>query len=449
MLFEIAGRDPFGARVTRKFSRRGVIAGAALGVWAATGDVAHSTERASRMSAATSRVTTGAEIWAADRFSALAGRRVGLVTNHTGKVGEQHLVDLLHTLAPRLTLAAILAPEHGFRGSVEAGVTVGDGIDDRTKVPVFSLYGTNRRPTSAMLRGVDILVFDIQDIGVRYYTYISTMGLAMQAAAAAGIPFVVLDRPNPIGGTYVAGFSQDARQRSFVGQYAIPQVHGLTVGELASMIKGERLLSGLEALDLRVVGLEGWRRGMDWRHTGRPWVPPSPNVPRYETALLYAGTGLFEATTASEGRGTQLPFELIGATWADGERLVQRIMRVPQPGVRITSASFVPRAIPGMAKQPKFEGQKLGGVRLSVTNHPAVRPVETAIHLLAAFHAEAVRAGNARLISDTALFGRLAGTERLSHMLGDQVPPAGIIGAWSNDVRRFEALRLPYLRYPI
>ncbi len=226
-------------------------------------------------------VTTGAEAFAASRFAAVAGKRVGLVTNHTGRVRGEHLADVL-SKAPNMKLTAIFAPEHGFRGTAEAGAKVRDGVDAKTGVAVFSLYGASRKPTSRMLRNVDVLVFDIQDIGVRFYTYISTMGLAMQAAAAARIPFVVLDRPNPLGGDYVSGFVLEPALRSFVGQYPIPIVHGMTVGELARMIQGEKWLDGLDGLQLSVVAMQGWQRSVRWPQTGLAWVATSPNIPTFE-----------------------------------------------------------------------------------------------------------------------------------------------------------------------
>src|SRR5512145_2098379 len=225
-----------------------------------------------------SLIVTGAEALARSGFAALAGKRVGLITNQTGRVGTEHLADLL-SKAPNVRLTAILAPEHGFRGEAEAGAKVGASIDARTGVAVFSLYGATNKPTRQMLRNIDVLVFDIQDVGVRFYTYISTMGLAMQAAAEARIPFVVLDRPNPLGGDYVSGFVLEPALASFVGQYPIPIVHGMTVGELARMIKGERWLKGLDRLELTVVPLDGWRRAMCWPDLQRPWVPTSPNIP--------------------------------------------------------------------------------------------------------------------------------------------------------------------------
>ncbi len=213
-------------------------------------------------------VSTGADRLARDGFRALGRRRVGLVTNQTGRSGGRHIVDQM--VAAGVRLAAVLAPEHGFRGEVEAGKAVRDGRDPKTGIPIHSLYGATQKPTPAMLAGLDVLVFDIQDIGARFYTYISTMGLAMQAAAEARLPFMVLDRPNPLGGTYVDGFVLEPAHRSFVGQYPIPIVHGLTVGELARMIKGERWLDGLGQMALEVIEMQGWQRAMRWPATRAP-----------------------------------------------------------------------------------------------------------------------------------------------------------------------------------
>ena len=203
-----------------------------------------------------------------------------------------------------------------FAAIAEAGAKVRDGVDAKTGVAVFSLYGASRKPTSRMLRDVDVLVFDIQDIGVRFYTYISTMGLAMQAAAAARIPFVVLDRPNPLGGEYVSGFVLEPALRSFVGQYPIPIVHGLTVGELARMIQGEKWLEGLDGLQLSVVAMQGWQRSMRWPQTQHAWVATSPNIPTFESALVYPGIGIVGETDVNEGRGTSTPFSRIRGTLA-------------------------------------------------------------------------------------------------------------------------------------
>ena len=233
-----------------------------------------------------------------------------------------------------MTLTALFVPEHGGKGDKEAGETVASRLDKRTSIPTYSLYGATRKPTKQMLRNVDVLVFDMQDIGVRFYTFISTMGLAMQAAAEAGIPFVILDRPNPLGGQYVSGFVTEQPQISFIGQYQIPAVHGLTVAELARLIKGQRLLPGLENLHLEVIAMKGWARWMRWPDTKLPWQKTSPNIVDFETALVYAGIGLFEATSVSDGRGTPTPFTHLGAPWVDGKELASTLNSLGLPGVK-------------------------------------------------------------------------------------------------------------------
>ena len=387
-------------------------------------------------------VKTGAEVLAESGFELLRNRRVGLVVNHTARVGERHLIGLVHE-APGIEVGAIFGPEHGLRGTEEAGDEVSDGVDRETGAPVYSLYGRVNRPTPEMLQGIDVLVFDIQDIGARFYTYISTMGLAMQSAAEAGIPFVVLDRPNPLGGEYVSGFVLEPEHASFVGRYPIPVVHGMTAGELALMIRGEAMLAGLDDLDLTVVQADGWLRSMQWPDTGLPWVATSPNIPTFETALVYPGTCFFEATAASEGRGTNSPFLLVGAPWADGVRLADELNGQALPGVRFEAASFTPRPVPGMDTSPKLSDLLLGGIRLHITDRRAFMPLETGMYILSAFY----RMGGEELVSRPAWLTRLAGTERLAELLFADETPDAIIRAWQHDVDSFRALRAPYLLY--
>jgi uncharacterized protein YbbC (DUF1343 family) len=345
-------------------------------------------------------------------------------------------------------LAAILAPEHGFRGAAEAGVKVASGVDPRTGVKVHSLYGKTRKPTPQMLRDLDVLVFDIQDIGVRYYTYISTMGLAMQAAAEAGIPFLVLDRPNPLGGAYASGFVLEQALRSFVGQYPIPQVHGLSAAELASLIKGERMLAGMEKLELRVMLAEGWQRSMLWPATGLGWLAPSPNIVSFDTALAYAGTGLLEATSASDGRGTTRPFTTIGAPWVDAARLADELGGRGLPGVRFEATRFTPQPIAGLASAPRHAGSLVQGVRIVVADPGAFRPVETGIHVLEALQVQASsRRAVPPLIQQPSFLARLAGTRRLGAMLEAGAGAAEIVSAWEEELSRFNAVRARYLLY--
>lgn len=395
---------------------------------------------------AIARVTTGADGLVASDFAPLIGKRVGLVTNHTGRVGNARLIDVL-ARAPNVRLVSILTPEHGLGGSVEAGSRVENSRDAATGIRVHSLYGRAKRPTPAMLAGLDVLVFDIQDIGVRYYTYISTMGLVMQAAAAARLPLIVLDRPNPLGGEDVAGFVREPRRRSFVGLVAIPQVHGLTVGELARMIKGERLLPGLDGLSLEVVALRGWRRDMRWPDIGLDWVPTSPNIPNFETALVYAGTGLIEGTTASEGRGTTEPFLRIGYPGIDGDALAAGLGKAGLPGVRFQAEALTPKAIPGMASRPKFEGRKIAGIRLFVTDAASFRPVETGLHVLVALDAQVRTMTKTGIVSEGGMFDRLAGTSRLARQLATGASAPAIIESWRAEATTFKARRAKYVMY--
>ena len=393
-------------------------------------------------------VQTGAQRLVDTGFAALDGMRVGLVTNHTARVdtadgGPAHLIDRLHA-APTVIVGALFGPEHGIRGDAEAGAGVSGGLDATTGAPVYSLYGRSKKPTPAQLRGLDALVFDMQDVGARFYTYVSTMGYAMQAAAEAGIPFVVLDRPNPIGDR-AEGFLMEPRHESFVGLYPIPVTHGLTVGELARMIAGERMRPGLDGLDLRVVEMEGYRRGMPWEETGLGWVPPSPNVPDVETARVYAGTAFFEGTTASEGRGTRVPFTHVGAPWVDAEALAAELNGAGLEGVRFEPADFVPADLPGQATDPKWEGERVTGVRLVVTDPAAFRPVTTGITVVDAVYRQA--SGSARRDYFKAdWLAKLGGTDRLRAMLVSGAGPAAVVAAWDAEAAAFadraEAYRL-------
>ncbi|MDE0479337.1 MAG: DUF1343 domain-containing protein [Gammaproteobacteria bacterium] len=388
-------------------------------------------------------VKTGAQLLYESGFERLEGLRVGLIVNHTARVNDEHLIDLAHADS-RVTVAALFVPEHGLRGAEEDGVAISDGVDDLTGAPVYSLYGRTLKPEPAMLDGLDILVFDIQDVGARFYTYISTMGLAMQAAAEAGMPFMVLDRPNPLSGSYVSGFVLEPELTSFVGQFAIPIAHGLTVGELAQMIKGAALLPGLENLELEVAPMSGWTRSMQWPDTSLPWLPTSPNIPDFTTALAYPGLCLFESTSASEGRGTPTPFLHVGATWADGAELALALNEAGLPGVTFEATTFTPMLIEGMETNPKLSGQTLEGVRIRVTDRMVYQPVETGIHLLHAFYHAAP--DQDAFLSRPRWLDRLSGTSRLNAMLPSALPDA-IIASWSDELEAFRAARAEYLIY--
>lgn len=391
-----------------------------------------------------SGVVTGTERLVADNFSLLAGKNVGLVTNHTALVGGRHLADLMHE-SDAVNLVALFGPEHGIRGD-DVGA-IADGTDERTGLPAYSLYGEIRTPTAEMLEGIDVLVFDIQDIGPRFYTYITTMGLTMQAAAEHGLKYVVLDRPNPIGGELVEGFVRDEGQESFVGLYRIPVTHGLTVGELALMAKNEGMIEGIENLDLEIVEVENWERASLWPdYYGAQWVRPSPNIPDFETALIYPGACFFEGTTASEGRGTQEPFILLGAPWADGAALAADLNSRNLPGLTFEAATFTPESLPGMSPNPKHLGEALQGIRYNVTDAAAVRPVEAGIHVLHALYTQASEAQRADFFRVDRM-NRLAGTTRLVEMLQAGSTAEEIIASWQEELQAYDTMRRKHFLY--
>lgn len=313
------------------------------------------------------KVLSGIDVLARDAYAALDGQRIGLITNHTGIDGEGvPTIRRLHE-APNVQLAALFSPEHGLHGRLDVA-RIADSEDEGTGLRVYSLYGDTRQPTPAMLEGLDTLVFDIQDIGARFYTYISTLGLAMQAAADAGLRFVVLDRPNPINGVVVAGPVRDEDAASFTAFHALPVRHGMTVGELARMFLAEL---GLD-LDLEIVTMKNWNRTDFFDATGLRWVNPSPNMRSLAQALLYPGIGLLETTNLSVGRGTDTPFEVFGAPWLDGDSFAFELNRLGLPGVAFVPVRFTPDA-------SKFEGEACGGVNVIVTDRAEFEPVRTGL----------------------------------------------------------------------
>ncbi len=394
--------------------------------------------------AAGAGVVPGLEVLAARRFRLLAGRRVGLVCNPTAVTRTLvHAADLLHA-APGVRLAALFGPEHGVRGDAQYMAAVGGDSDPRTGLPAHSLYGQTRdslKPTREQLRGLDVLVFDVQDVGARYYTYQATMLLCMEAAAEAGLGFVVLDRPNPIGGVSVEGPRLRPGFESFCGLHDLAVRHGMTVGELALLFRAER---GLE-LDLEVVPCRGWRRGASFRATGLPWVFPSPNMPTPETALVYPGMCLLEGTNLSEGRGTTRPFELFGAPWLDGARLAEDLAREALPGVLFRPASFVPT-------WDKHAGVRCHGVELHVTDPGRFLPFRTGLAavLHARRHAPALFAWRTEpyeFVSGVLAFDLLCGSAREREGIEAGATLAELSRPIAPEERAFTRRRAPYLRY--
>jgi len=391
------------------------------------------------------KTKTGAQVLRDDRFEMLRGKRIGLVTNQTAKVDSLHLIDVLHA-ATNVELMALFGPEHGLRGDVEDGAAIGHGIDGETELPIYSLYGATRRPTVEMLADVDAMVFDIQDVGARFYTFINTMGRSMQSAAEANIPYFVLDRPNPLGGIRVDGYVLDSLHVSGVGLYPIPVQHGMTVGELALMIKGEAFLPGLDNLDLHVVRMTGWKRNMLWSDTGLDWLPTSPNIPSFETALVYPGTCFFEGTIVSEGRGTNAPFLTIGAPWLDARRAAEELNEMTLPGVRYSFEEVRPLAIEGVADNPKFEGEVIQAVTIQVTDQASYAPLLNGIVVLSVIYHQAPENIKSDFFRERWI-GLLAGTDRLQHALEAGEYPIDIVASWREEVEQFESRRIKYLQY--
>ncbi len=339
---------------------------------------------------------------------------------------------------PDVDLTALYGPEHGVRGDAQAGEYVEYYLDEETGLPVYSLYGKTRKPTPEMLEGIDVLLFDIQDVGTRFYTYIYTMAYAMEAAQENDIPFIVLDRPNPLGGHKVEGPVLDPDYASFVGKYPIPLRHGMTVGELAELFNEEFQIDA----DLKVVKMNGWKRNMYYDDTGLEFVLPSPNMPTLTTAIVYPGAALIEGTNVSEGRGTTKPFELIGAPFINGTDLAAELSKKNLPGMKFRAASFTPSF-------SKHSGKLSHGIQIHVTNKKAYRPVETGLHIVKTIHDMypedfAFRAENSSGIS---FFDNLIGNGWVREAIESGSSVKEIQKQWKHELKDFEKLRKGYLLY--
>ncbi|MFD5368660.1 exo-beta-N-acetylmuramidase NamZ domain-containing protein [Streptomyces sp. NPDC127103] len=426
-------------------SRRSLLAaGGALGAVAATAPTASAgaptaatgspTASAEERQHGHARVRTGFERLADDGYALLSGERVGVVTNPTGITRDaRHIVDVMNA-DERVDLVAVFGPEHGFRGTAQAGGSEGRYDDPATGLPVYDTYLKSGQPLADVFTasGVDTVVFDIQDAGARFYTYIWTLYDCMAAAALAGKRFVVLDRPNPVTGRAALGPVLDRAFATFVGREPIAQAHGMTVAELARLFNGEFLATPVA---LETVRMTGWRRTDFFDATGLPWVPPSPNMPTPETALVYSGTCLFEGTNLSEGRGTTRPFELLGAEGID-RRWAEAANALGLPGVRFREAYFAPTF-------SKFQGKTVGGVQLHVDDRESFDPVRAGIGLLVTARSSwsgfAWRADN--------WIDKLTGSTRVRTLIDAGAGVDEVVGAWQADLAAFRAVRREYLVY--
>lgn len=382
--------------------------------------------------ASPTEVRPGIEVLVAGDMAALRGLRVGLITNHTGKTRSgESTIDVLHKDA-RIRLVSLFAPEHGIRGAQEGGVRIEAGRDTKTGLPIRSLYGQTQKPTAEMLQDVDALVFDVQDIGARYYTYPWTMALAMQAAAEHRKRFVVLDRPNPIGGALVQGNVNDTT--SFVGLYPVPMRHGMTVGEIARFVNREFNINA----NLVVIPVDGLRRSMWYEQTAIPWTPPSPNMPSIESATHYPGLCIFEGTNISVGRGTPTAFQLLGAPWLNARELITRLNTYKFPGVRFEVVTFTP-VKPG---DNKYADQVLTGVRFITTDRRTYDPTKAAVAALLE-----IRKLHPAEFKWTGTFPRLFGVRGARALIESGATYEQVIAGWAAQVQAFQARRQPYLLY--
>jgi uncharacterized protein YbbC (DUF1343 family) len=378
--------------------------------------------------AGSTKVLTGIDVLERDNFKQLAGMRLGLITNHTGRNREGwQTIDVLNK-APGLKLVALFSPEHGIRGVADEKVS--DSKDEATGLPIYSLYGETRRPKSEQLKDLDALVFDIQDVGARFYTYISTLGYVLEEAAKAKLPVFVLDRPNPIGGVDVEGPVADSDKLSFISYHTIPTRHGLTIGELAQLFNRQRNIGA----DVRVIKMEGWRRSMWFDETNLTWVNPSPNMRSLTEATLYPGVGLLETTNVSVGRGTDTPFEVVGAPWIQGDKLAELLNQRGLQGVRFVPVRFTPNA-------SVFKGEPCGGVNIIIIDRSEFHPLLTGIEIALALRK--LYPGEWKVDNYLRLLANADTLERVKR--GDSA--RDIVASWNNALQEFRKARAEILLY--
>jgi uncharacterized protein YbbC (DUF1343 family) len=374
------------------------------------------------------RVQAGLDVLEAEKFAALKGKRVGLITNHTGLDFQGRTTIELLAHAPGVQLVALFSPEHGIAG--HADEKVASSKDASTGLPIFSLYGEHLRPTDEMLQGIDALVFDVQDAGVRFYTYTTTMGYCMEEAAKHGIPFYVLDRPNPISGDIVEGPMLDVDKTGFVAYYPVPVRYGLTIGELAQLYNGEKELK----CDLHVIAMKNWHRNYFYQSTGLRWIPPSPNLRTMKGAILYPGLETLQNAGVSVGRGTEAPFEEFGAPWINGAEVAEALNALNLPGVRFANQPYIP--VMGM-----YAGQHCGGVGIRVTDPAAVRSMRVGLEIAALLQKK--YAEHFAVSKMLVLLGNQATVQQLKA----GTPVEQIVAGWRPELAAFEQVRRKYCLY--
>ncbi len=381
-----------------------------------------------RRSGHAARVQTGLDVLEAEKFAPLRGKHIGLITNHTGVDAQGRRNIDLFAHESGLNLVALFSPEHGLAG--RANENVASSKDPTTSLPVYSLYGDTRRPTDEMLQGIDALVFDIQDAGVRFYTYTATMGYCMEEAAKHKIAFYVLDRPNPMGGEIVEGPMLDPDKTSFVAYYPIPARYGLTIGELAQFFNAENHIGA----DLHVIPMRNWHRNYFFESTGTKWIPPSPALRTTKGSILYPGIEILQNSGVSVGRGTQTPFEEFGAPWMDGEAVATALNERHLPGLRFESKSFIPIGGP-------HSGERCGGVSIRVTDRFTARSMRLGLEI-----AEILQKLYPKDFDTDKLLGLLGNSDTVQQ-IKDGVPSEKIVASWSDALSAFDQVRRKYFLY--
>lgn len=387
------------------------------------------------------RVKLGCERLLGSDKDLVSGKRIGIVTNHSGTLpGGEHIVDALRTGSD---VRALFSPEHGIRGDAPAGSHVANEIDRKTGIQVYSLYGDHNKPDGAMLKGIDVLVYDIQDVGVRFYTYISTLALVMEAAAENNIPLVLLDRPLVLPGEMIDGPVLRDEARSFIGMLPVSLLYSLTPGELAGLIRKEYLAPKRLDPEMTVLKLVNYSRSMWYDETGLDWVPPSPNIPTLDTAVIYPGAALVEGTNLSEGRGTDSPFKLLGAPFVDKMKLADSLNSLELPGLTFDPVDFVPGE-KSIVSHTRFKNEVCHGIEVNVTDRKIVRPVEAGVAILCMLEK---RYPTELVFREDGAFDRLAGNKKMKEMIVRGADHVEISESWREELAAFDKSRSEYYLY--
>jgi len=387
------------------------------------------------------RLQFGNEILIKDHLDLLSGKKIGMIVNQTSVLPNNiHIVDTLLSLG--LNIVALFSPEHGIRGNVSAGSEVKSFVDDQTGLPVYSLYGKTKKPTAKMLTDIDLLLFDLQDIGARFYTFNSTLYYSIEAAAENQIPIIILDRPNPLNGELVSGPVLISEYRSFIGIRRLPVTHGTTIGELAQLFEDELDATGKHP-NVRIITLKGWNRKNNWNEINREWIPTSPNIPTFETALVYPGICFLEGTNISEGRGTEQPFLTFGAPFINSNKVIQLLESNGIKGVKLQPKIFTPVDIKGKALNPKYEGKKCNGISIEITDDKIFNPVCFGLNVV--YVLLKLYPHKFKFIDNH--FDLLAGTDQFRKDLISGKTPDEIITSWEDEIEKFKIERNKYLLY--